>query len=46
MADADEGLREDLVAEYSDETGPLTEQADPVLGSLWNNHADSVYDDI
>ena len=41
-----ERLREDLGAEPLDETGALTEGADPVLGRLWRNAADAVYDDL
>lgn len=41
-----ERLREDLGDESTDETGALSEQADPVLGRLWNNPADSAYDDL
>jgi hypothetical protein len=40
-----ERLREDLGAEL-EEAGALTEHADPVLGRLWRNAADSVYDDL
>lgn len=39
-------LRDDLGDEHLDETGVLTETADPVLGRLWRNAADSVYDDL
>jgi len=42
----DERLREDLGDEHLDGTGALTEEADPVLGRLWRNTADSVYDDL
>ena len=41
-----ERLREDLGHEDLDEGGALTERADPVLGRLWRNAADSVYDDL
>jgi predicted metal-dependent hydrolase len=41
-----ERLTEDLGDEPLDEAGALTEQADPVLGRLWRNAADSVYDDL
>jgi hypothetical protein len=41
-----ERLREDLGDEDRDEAAALTEQADPVLGRLWRNAADSVYDDL
>lgn len=41
-----ERLREDLGDEDLDETGALTERADPVLGRLWRNADDSVYDDL
>jgi uncharacterized protein (DUF1778 family) len=41
-----ERLREDLGDEQLDEAGALTEQADPVLGRLWRNAADAVYDDL
>jgi uncharacterized protein (DUF1778 family) len=41
-----ERLREDLGDDDRDEAAALTEQADPVLGRLWRNAADSVYDDL
>lgn len=41
-----ERLREDLGDDNRDEAAALTEQADPVLGRLWRNAADSVYDDL
>lgn len=41
-----ERLREDLGDERLDEGGALTERADPVLGRLWRNVADSAYDDL
>lgn len=41
-----ERLREDLGDEQVDETGALTEEADPVLGRLWRNAADAAYDDL
>jgi len=41
-----ERLREDLGDEQLDEAGALTDTADPVLGRLWRNAADSVYDDL
>ena len=41
-----ERLREDLGDEQSDATGVLTDKTDPVLGRLWRNDADSVYDDL
>lgn len=41
-----ERLREDLGDERLDEAGALTERADPVLGRLWRNAADSAYDDL
>jgi uncharacterized protein (DUF1778 family) len=40
-----ERLREDL-GDDDREAAALTEQADPVLGRLWRNAADSVYDDL
>ena len=39
-------LREDLGDERLDDAGALTEETDPVLGRLWRNAADSVYDDL
>jgi hypothetical protein len=39
-------LREDLGDEQFDEAGALTDTADPVLGRLWRNTADSIYDDL
>ena len=39
-------LREDLGTEPLDDAGALTEDADPVLGRLWRNASDSVYDDL
>ena len=41
-----ERLRYDLGDERLDETGALTEKTDPVLGRLWRNAADAVYDDL
>ena len=41
-----ERLREDLGDDDRDEAAALTEAADPVLGRLWRNAADSVYDDL
>jgi len=41
-----ERLREDLGEEHLDEAGALTERADPVLGRLWRNAVDTVYDDL
>lgn len=41
-----ERLREDLGDEPQDEAGAITEHADPVLGRLWRNAADAVYDDL
>ena len=41
-----ERLREDLGDEPPEEAGALTEHADPVLGRLWRNETDSVYDDL
>ena len=41
-----ERLRDDLGDERLDETGALTEKTDPVLGRLWRNAADAVYDDL
>lgn len=38
-----ERLREDL---GDDTAGALTDKTDPVLGRLWRNEADSVYDDL
>ena len=39
-------LHEDLGDERLDEAGTLTEGTDPVLGRLWRNAADAVYDDL
>ena len=39
-------LREDLGDEQVDGAGALTDETDPVLGRLWRNEADSVYDDL
>ena len=41
-----ERLREDLGDEDVDAAGALTEGTDPVLGRLWRNAADAVYDDL
>jgi len=41
-----ERLRDDLGDERLDEAGALTEKTDPVLGRLWRNAADAVYDDL
>jgi uncharacterized protein (DUF1778 family) len=41
-----ERLREDLGDEQVDETSALSEETDPVLGRLWRNAADAVYDDL
>jgi uncharacterized protein (DUF1778 family) len=41
-----ERLREDLGDEDLHGTTALTEHADPVLGRLWRNTADTVYDDL
>ena len=41
-----ERLREDLGDEQLDGAGVLTGKTDPVLGRLWRNAADSVYDDL
>jgi uncharacterized protein (DUF1778 family) len=41
-----ERLRDDLGDERLDAAGALTEKTDPVLGRLWRNAADAVYDDL
>ena len=41
-----ERLREDLGDEQLDGASALTDKTDPVLGRLWRNEADSVYDDL
>jgi hypothetical protein len=41
-----ERLREDLGDEQLDGAGALSDTTDPVLGGLWRNDADSVYDDL
>ena len=41
-----ERLHEDLGDERLDEAGTLTDGTDPVLGRLWRNAADAVYDDL
>jgi uncharacterized protein (DUF1778 family) len=41
-----ERLREDLGDEQVDEASALSEETDPVLGRLWRNAADAVYDDL
>jgi len=41
-----ERLREDLGEDQASEADALTERADPVLGELWRNKSDSVYDDL
>lgn len=41
-----ERLREDLGGEHLDVDDALTEQADPVIGRLWRNAADAIYDDL
>ena len=41
-----ERLREDLGDERFDEADVLTEGTDPVLGRLWRNATDAVYDDL
>ena len=38
-------LREDLGDEHLD-AGALSDTTDPVLGRLWRNDTDSVYDDL
>lgn len=39
-------LREDLGGDDSSEAESLTERTDPVLGDLWRNANDRVYDDL
>lgn len=41
-----ERLREDLGGDDTSEAETLTERADPVLGDLWRNATDRVYDDL
>lgn len=41
-----ERLREDLGDEDLTSGENLTEHSDPVLGRLWHNAADAVYDDM
>lgn len=41
-----ERLREDLGEGVAGEADALTERADPVLGELWRNRSDDVYDDL
>jgi hypothetical protein len=41
-----ERLREDLGGDDTSESETLTERADPVLGDLWRNAKDQVYDDL
>ncbi|MEY4636010.1 MAG: hypothetical protein RJA55_1808 [Acidobacteriota bacterium] len=41
-----ERLREDLGGDDTSESETLTERADPVLGDLWRNPRDQVYDDL
>jgi uncharacterized protein (DUF1778 family) len=41
-----EKLREDLGEDQASEADALTERADPVLGELWRDKSDSVYDDL
>jgi len=41
-----ERLREDLGDEQVDGASALSEETDPVLGRLWRNAADAVYDDL
>lgn len=39
-------LREDLGDDEASEAAALNERADPVLGELWRNSTDRVYDDL
>ena len=41
-----ERLREDLGDDETSESAALNESADPVLGTLWRNAKDQVYDDL
>jgi hypothetical protein len=41
-----ERLREDLGGDDTSEAEALNERADPVLGDLWRNVTDQVYDDL
>jgi len=41
-----ERLREDLGGDDTSEAESLTERADPVLGDLWRNATDQIYDDL
>ena len=41
-----ERLREDLGEDETSESATLNESADPVLGTLWRNARDQVYDDL
>ena len=41
-----ERLREDLGEDVAGEADALTDRADPVLGELWRNRSDDVYDDL
>ena len=45
-ATVEQALREDLGGDDTSESETLTERADPVLGDLWRNPRDQVYDDL
>lgn len=39
-------LRDDLGDDQMSQSEALSERADPVLGDLWRNKSDNVYDDL